>query len=1149
LLLLNFALLPALGLVPVVHASTPEPAYCTTLAGSWDGTTSTCTFSGSYSLSGTLEVTLGTTLVIDNSGSHSSGINNTGTITNSGTILIENSGFLSNGINNVLTISYTGTITNPTLGPITTGTINNSGTIMIENSGESSNGISYTATLSNTGTISNTVAITNSGTILLENSGDGSNGINNVLTITNSGTITVANTGGTGITNQGTINNHGTITINSIGSGIINSLTGNGFGGFMNHGFNNYGIITVGPFAAVGILNVGSSITNPGQIVVENSGNGSMGILNSPSLFGTNVITNSGTIMIENSGNYSYGINSIGGTISNSGTVTVENSGNSSFGITSYDTITNSGSILIKNFGTYSVGVANVGGTVTNSGIITVENLAYVGLVANPVPTDVGCGTIVVTGTGTTAPSPLNPVQQGGCIVLTPSEGPVDTQVSVAGRGFSADTAIGAFTYGGATPTTQTCTSQTTSATGTFACTFTVPPSTGANTVTASGSDVGTAPLDTASANFTSPTTLTISPTQGPTGSIVGLAGGGYSPSHTYNMCYEADTASPSPCSSTFQFTTDASGNIPSGLASSVVASGTGSGFVVVSNPDTGDLVSWAAFTITTPSITLSPETGVSGTSVTVTGSGFSVDMPIAAFTFGGATPSGQDCTLQTTSDTGAFSCTFTAPPSSSGANAVKVSGYDALQFYFQVPADAASATFTLLPTLEVSPSATVNPVDVGQTTIVSAGATGGSGSYTLYQWSGLPPGCSAGATSICTPASNSEGVYVIHVTVTDSIGDTATGTFTLTVDPALSLGALTSSSGQVIDAGQATTLSSSGASGGSGPGTYTYAWTNLPAGCSSSDSATIDCTPTTDAGSPFTVTLTVTDGNGNTAAQTLSLTVDPALSASPSATVNPVKVGQTTTISAGASGGSGTYTSYAWSGLPSGCASPGNAASFSCTPAASGSSTVTVTVTDTNGATATSSFTLTVDGRVTSLAIACPATAAGLPTTCTVIVNDTDSGTQVTPTGTVDTFSDGGAGGAFGSLSCTLSRGSCTVSYTPPDNAAGTTITISASYEGDSAHQPSTGSAQLSVLTQGEATQQLIGTVDGMNLQPGTANSLDSKLNSALISINNGNDNAAINQLNAFINEVNAQTGKAISATQAATLVSDAQAIIASLS
>ena len=98
---------------------------------------------------------------------------------------------------------------------------------------------------------------------------------------------------------------------------------------------------------------------------------------------------------------------------------------------------------------------------------------------------------------------------------------------------------------------------------------------------------------------------------------------------------------------------------------------------------------------------------------------------------------------------------------------------------------------------------------------------------------------------------------------------------------------------------------------------------------------------------------------------------------------------------------------------------------------------------------------------HTTSLTVGCPATTPNVATTCTFTVADTSSGTPITPTGTVDTFSDGGKGGSFGATSCTLSAGVCTVTYTPV--SAGS-ITISAKYEGDVNHFTSTGSGTLTV-------------------------------------------------------------------------------------
>lgn len=183
-----------------------------------------------------------------------------------------------------------------------------------------------------------------------------------------------------------------------------------------------------------------------------------------------------------------------------------------------------------------------------------------------------------------------------------------------------------------------------------------------------------------------------ISPSQGPAGVTTTISGSGFSDSHTYYYCYEAATATPSACSSTDQLTTDGSGNIPSGIT--VTASGASNGYVVVYDPTALYIVFSQPFTITDPNIVLNPTTGAAGTSgVSVTGSGFSVNTAIGTFTFAGSTPLTQTCTAQTTSATGAFSCTFTVPGSASaGANTVTASGGDV----GSVPADTASATFTV---------------------------------------------------------------------------------------------------------------------------------------------------------------------------------------------------------------------------------------------------------------------------------------------------------------------------------------------------------------------------------------------------------------------------------------------------------------------
>ena len=86
---------------------------------------------------------------------------------------------------------------------------------------------------------------------------------------------------------------------------------------------------------------------------------------------------------------------------------------------------------------------------------------------------------------------------------------------------------------------------------------------------------------------------------------------------------------------------------------------------------------------------------------------------------------------------------------------------------------------------------------------------------------------------------------------------------------------------------------------------------------------------------------------------------------------------------------------------------------------------------------------------------------------TCTVTVTDTSASNKTAPGGTV-TFGNGTANGSFSSSTCTLTSPtatsrSCSVTYTP--NAVGTgTHAIGASYGGDSAHNTSSGSTNLTV-------------------------------------------------------------------------------------
>jgi hypothetical protein len=90
-------------------------------------------------------------------------------------------------------------------------------------------------------------------------------------------------------------------------------------------------------------------------------------------------------------------------------------------------------------------------------------------------------------------------------------------------------------------------------------------------------------------------------------------------------------------------------------------------------------------------------------------------------------------------------------------------------------------------------------------------------------------------------------------------------------------------------------------------------------------------------------------------------------------------------------------------------------------------------------------------------------------------------------------------------------------------------------------------------ILTPQQAIQNLIVQVQGLvpPLNQGQANGLIAKLNQAILQLNNGNPNTAVNQLNAFINQVNAfmsGNNPILTQAQGQPLIDAAQAIINAL-
>ena len=245
--------------------------------------------------------------------------------------------------------------------------------------------------------------------------------------------------------------------------------------------------------------------------------------------------------------------------------------------------------------------------------------------------------------------------------------------------------------------------------------------------------------------------------------------------------------------------------------------------------------------------------------------------------------------------------------------------------------------------------------LDIGQSAKWSTTASGGTGSYT-YSWISLPTGCTdSGASSdSCTPGT--AGSYSVLAQATDGNANTVTSaSVALTVfsDPEVNTLSPNVTSADVEQDVAFTAV----ASGGSG--TYTsYAWTTPTGlGCTGSTSSTISCQPGTATGSPYSVSVTVTDNTGtvsSVATAAFKVYADPYVG-TPSSSIPTADVGTLVIFTANPTGGTGTY-HYAWAGLPTGpgCTSA-NSTAIGCTPSKPMQTNITVTVTDTNGYTVAS--------------------------------------------------------------------------------------------------------------------------------------------------------------------------------------------------
>ena len=564
---------------------------------------------------------------------------------------------------------------------------------------------------------------------------------------------------------------------------------------------------------------------------------------------------------------------------------------------------------------------------------------------------------------------------------------------------------------------------------------------------------VGTPYNEEAHAQFTVQSTFVLTPDSGGRGIKVTISGSGYIKAWTEFDCSAALTSVPSglwpttaPDGTSGKSCTVDSSGILSGYFT--VADTAGLGAYTVKLTDASYIVQgsvWDTFTLTPATLTLSPNHGPTGTSVTFTGSSFYTwDKSCLVFWASTTTPiSGSTCSISTGSASGQFSV-----PSSGvvpGGYTVTVRGYTWTPaptmpdgaFGYNSPQDSASATFTAEPSIALLPTSG-RP---GTNVLVSGSnfALGDTGSCTI---SSSPsniissPLCNiAGGGSMSgsfTVASGATGA-TYTITVTGTTGDAGHASFIVPPAPTLTLSPILGPAGQLV-----------GASGSNYAGTNCIL-TAAPSGLFTSASCSIAGGTLTGSftvasgvspGTAYTVTVTTNAGAGDSASATFAVTAGPV----GTLTLTPIS-GPTGTVVTGSATGFTTDVSCLLTATPLAILS-----SQSCTITGAGNVNIGFAVAP---GTPAGAYAILVVGNTGKAAIATFTVTIGTAQTLVLSPTSGPQGTTVAASGsnyggTTCTLS-ASPSGLFTSSSCSISGGTLTGSFTVASSAPAATYTVTA--------------------------------------------------------------------------------------------------------
>jgi hypothetical protein len=382
----------------------------------------------------------------------------------------------------------------------------------------------------------------------------------------------------------------------------------------------------------------------------------------------------------------------------------------------------------------------------------------------------------------------------GPSLVLTPSYGPGDTNVTVTGSGFnSSDTGV-TITGEGLLFPLPCALSDGSITVGCYFIDF--GGVAGPHTITAVGNVVG-GPDDTGTATFTLYPTIFLSPTTGVIGSSLTVTGIDFS-------------AGPAAVTVSFD------GQLLTRIGGSDCAGGSGAtlitpddlgGFnctftvpswatlgpnsVQGDDTNTSELTAVVTFTLTTPELTLSPMNGPTDTVVTASGAGFSSAVGISfSISTGGTIGSASPCS---SSDAGSFTGCVFAVYGPEIAYTITATGADSSA----LPADSASASFTVTAGLTITSTPLTGPPGTS-IVVTGSGYTPGYGielefgvtystALLAHPCIGVPVNASGGFTCMFSAPDVGQGVYSVWSLGGGVVVTVSTNTFTIVAELAFS--------------------------------------------------------------------------------------------------------------------------------------------------------------------------------------------------------------------------------------------------------------------------------------------------------------------------------------------------------------------------